>query len=84
MVFVSLVVGMPIALAQEVTFSWSGVVPIATSVLNTPVTPVITESNQVQTLEAQLSKQLEHPHIAIIFARHEVTNTEIKILKAEL
>lgn len=79
--FVGLMLGVSSVAAQEITFSWSGIVPAASSELDKPI---ITESSHVEAVELLSSKQESHPQLAMSFVTHETTNTEIKILKTEL
>ncbi|RZP85487.1 hypothetical protein [Vibrio vulnificus] len=79
--FVGLMLGVSSVAAQEITFSWSGVVPVASSQLESPV--VISYSH-VEIDELFSSKQESHPQLTMSFLTHKATNTEIKILKTEL
>lgn len=79
--FVGLILGVSSVAAQEITLSWSGIVPAASSELDKPV---VTESSHVEAVELFSSKQDRHPQLIVGFLTHEATNTEIKILKTEL
>lgn len=79
--FIGLIVGMSLAVAKEVPFSWKGVVPVAPSTLSKPIT---TEGNKTTITKMLLSKKDDHPQITMSSLIHETTGTEIKILKANL
>lgn len=79
--FVGLVLGVSSVAAQEITLSWSGRVPAASSELDKLV---VTESSHFEAVELLSSKQDSHPQLVVVFLTHEATNTEIKILKMEL
>ncbi len=79
--FVGLMLGVSSVAAQEITFSWNGIVPAGSSELDKPV---VAESSHVEAVELLSSKQDSHSQLAMSFVAHEETNTEIKILKTEL
>lgn len=79
--FVGLMFGVSSVVAKEITFSWSGVVPTARSVLDKSV---MAESNHIRAIEMLSSKQKSHPQLVKSFVIHEATGTKIKILKTEL
>lgn len=81
MVSGALMLGISSAAGQDVTFSWSGVIPAATSVLNKPF---ITQNSQPVATAALFRKQENHPQLVMKLVVHKATKTEMKILKAEL
>ncbi|WP_407531817.1 hypothetical protein [Vibrio parahaemolyticus] len=79
--FFGFMFGVSSVVAQEITFSWSGIVPVASSELDKSIAA---KSSHVEAIELLSSKQESHPQLVMSHVTHEATNTEIQVLKTEL